>query len=161
MSNRFYSWVLGPSMAYTCAVFPSRDASLEQAQEEKFDLVCRKLGLEPGMRLLDVGCGWGGMVMHAVKHYGVKAIGVTLSEQQAGTARSRSSRPASTSQAEIRFSDYRNVAESGFDAVSSIGLTEHIGRANYPSYFAFLYGKLRPERPAAQPHHHADRTTTG
>jgi cyclopropane-fatty-acyl-phospholipid synthase len=145
VSNRFYSWVLGPSMAYTCAVFPSPEASLEVAQEEKFDLVCRKLGLEPGMRLLDVGCGWGGMVMHAVKHYGVKAIGVTLSEQQARYGQESIEQAGLTGQAEIRFSDYRDVAESGFDAVSSIGLTEHIGRANYPSYFAFLYGKLRPE----------------
>jgi len=145
VSNRFYSWVLGPSMAYTCAVFPSADSSLETAQEEKFDLVCRKLGLEPGMRLLDVGCGWGGMVMHAVKHYGVKAIGVTLSEQQAHYGQESIEQAGLEGQAEIRFSDYRDVAESGFDAVSSIGLTEHIGRANYPSYFAFLYGKLRPE----------------
>ena len=145
VSNRFYSWVLGPSMAYTCAVFPSADASLETAQEEKFDLVCRKLGLEPGMRLLDVGCGWGGMVMHAVKHYGVKAIGVTLSEQQAAYGQESIQQAGLTSQAEIRFSDYRDVAESGFDAVSSIGLTEHIGRANYPAYFSFLHGKLRPE----------------
>jgi cyclopropane-fatty-acyl-phospholipid synthase len=145
VSNRFYSWVLGPSMAYTCAVFPSPDASLETAQDEKFDLVCRKLGLEPGMRLLDVGCGWGGMVMHAVKHYGVKAIGVTLSEQQARYGQESVQQAGLTGQAEIRFSDYRDVAESGFDAVSSIGLTEHIGRANYPAYFSFLYGKLRPE----------------
>jgi cyclopropane-fatty-acyl-phospholipid synthase len=145
VSNRFYSWVLGPSMAYTCAVFPTADASLETAQEEKFDLVCRKLGLGPGMRLLDVGCGWGGMVMHAVKHYGVKAIGVTLSEQQALYGQESIEQAGLTGQAEIRFSDYRDIAESGFDAVSSIGLTEHIGRANYPSYFSFLYAKLRPE----------------
>ena len=145
VSNRFYSWVLGPSMAYTCAVFPTADSSLETAQEEKFDLVCRKLDLQPGMRLLDVGCGWGGMVMHAVKHYGVKAIGVTLSEQQAAYGKESIQQAGLTSQAEIRFSDYRDVAESGFDAVSSIGLTEHIGRSNYPSYFSFLYGKLRPE----------------
>lgn len=145
VSNRFYSWVLGPSMAYTCAVFPTADASLEVAQEEKFDLVCRKLGLQPGMRLLDVGCGWGGMVMHAVKHYGVTAIGVTLSEQQARYGQESIESAGLTGQAQIRFSDYRDVPESGFDAVSSIGLTEHIGRANYPSYFSFLYGKLRPE----------------
>ena len=145
VSNRFYSWVLGPSMAYTCAVFPSADSSLETAQEEKFDLVCRKLDLKPGMRLLDVGCGWGGMVMHAVKHYGVSAIGVTLSEQQARYGQESIEQAGLTSQAQIRFSDYRDVPESAFDAVSSIGLTEHIGRANYPSYFSFLYGKLRPE----------------
>ncbi|MDO8308614.1 MAG: class I SAM-dependent methyltransferase [Actinomycetota bacterium] len=145
VSNRFYSWVLGPSMAYTCAVFPNVDATLEQAQDEKFDLVCRKLGLQPGMRLLDVGCGWGGMVMHAVKHYGVTAIGVTLSEQQALWGKESIEQAGLTGQAQIRYSDYRDVPETGFDAVSSIGLTEHIGRANYPSYFAFLYGKLRPE----------------
>jgi len=145
VSNRFYSWVLGPSMAYTCAVFPDWDASLETAQEEKFDLVCRKLGLEPGMRLLDVGCGWGGMVMHAVKNYGVTAIGVTLSEQQAQWGQDTIDAAGLGDVAQIRFSDYRDVPESGFDAISSIGLTEHIGRANYPSYFSFLYGKLRPE----------------
>ena len=83
VSNRFYELVLGPSMAYTCAVFPKLDASLEEAQEEKFDLVARKLGLEPGMRLLDVGCGWGGMVRHAVKHYGVTAVGRDAVGQQA------------------------------------------------------------------------------
>jgi cyclopropane-fatty-acyl-phospholipid synthase len=126
-------------------VFATPDTALEEAQDEKFDLVCRKLGLAPGMRLLDVGCGWGGMVMHAVKHYGVKAIGVTLSEQQALFGQESIEHAGLTGQAQIRFSDYRDVAESGFDAVSSIGLTEHIGRANYPSYFSFLYGKLRPE----------------
>jgi cyclopropane-fatty-acyl-phospholipid synthase len=145
VSNRFYSFVLGPSMAYTCAVFPTADASLETAQEEKFDLVCRKLGLKPGMRLLDVGCGWGGMVLHAVKNYGVTAIGVTLSEQQALWGQRSIADAGLENVAQIRFSDYRDVSESGFDAVSSIGLTEHIGRANYPSYFSFLYGKLRPE----------------
>src|SRR5918912_1474883 len=89
VSNTFYEWVLGPSMAYTCAVFPKADASLEEAQEEKFDLVCRKLGLERGMRLLDVGCGWGGMVLHAVRHHGVRAVGVTISRAQADLASKR------------------------------------------------------------------------
>ncbi len=145
VSNRFYRWVLGPSMAYTCAVFPSADASLEVAQEEKFDLVCRKLGLQPGMRLLDVGCGWGGMVLHAVKNYGVTAIGVTLSEQQAQWGQEAIEREGIGDRAEIRFRDYRDVPETGFDAVSSIGLTEHIGRENYPSYFSFLFNKIRPE----------------
>ena len=145
VSNRFYRWVLGPSMAYTCAVFPSADASLEVAQEEKFDLVCRKLGLQPGMRLLDVGCGWGGMVLHAVKNYGVTAIGVTLSEQQAQWGQEAIEREGIADRAHIRFSDYRDVPETGFDAVSSIGLTEHIGRENYPSYFSFLFNKIKPE----------------
>jgi cyclopropane-fatty-acyl-phospholipid synthase len=145
VSNRFYRWVLGPSMAYTCAVFPTADVSLETAQEEKFDLVCRKLGLQPGMRLLDVGCGWGGMVLHAVKNYGVTAIGVTLSEQQARWGQDAIDDAGLGDRAQIRFSDYRDVPETGFDAVSSIGLTEHIGRENYPSYFSFLAGKIKPE----------------
>ena len=145
VSNTFYTYVLGPSMAYTCAVFPSADASLEVAQDEKFDLVCRKLGLQPGMRLLDVGCGWGGMVMHAVKNYGVTAIGVTLSEQQAQWGQRVIADAGLDDVAQIRFSDYRDVPESNFDAISSIGLTEHIGRANYASYFSFMYEKLREE----------------
>jgi cyclopropane-fatty-acyl-phospholipid synthase len=145
VSNRFYSFVLGPSMAYTCAVFPTSDSSLETAQEEKFDLVCRKLGLKPGMRLLDVGCGWGGMVLHAVKNYGVSAIGATLSKQQAEWGQRAIEDAGLADKAQIRFSDYRDVKETGFDAVSSIGLTEHIGRANYESYFTFLLSRLRPE----------------
>lgn len=145
VSNRFYRWILGPSMAYTCAVFPTRDASLEVAQEEKFDLVARKLGLKPGMKLLDVGCGWGGMVMHAVKNYGVQAIGVTLSEQQALWGEQAVKEAGLENSAQIRFSDYRDITETDFDAISSIGLTEHIGRENYPSYFSFLFDKLKPE----------------
>lgn len=145
VSNQFYRWVLGPSMAYTCAVFPSPDASLEVAQEEKFDLVCRKLGLQPGMRLLDVGCGWGGMVLHAVQNYGVTAIGVTLSEQQAIWGQRAIAEAGISDRAQIRFSDYRDVPETDFDAISSIGLTEHIGRENYSAYFAFLYDKIKPE----------------
>lgn len=144
VSNRFYRWVLGPSMAYTCAVFTDAGNTLEQAQEEKFDLVCRKLGLEPGMRLLDVGCGWGGMVLHAVKNYGVTAIGVTLSRQQAEWGRQAIEAAGLGDRAQIRHSDYRDVPEASFDAVSSIGLTEHIGKANYPDYFSFLFSKLRP-----------------
>jgi cyclopropane-fatty-acyl-phospholipid synthase len=144
VSNLFYSWVLGPSMAYTCAVFPDAEASLETAQYNKFDLVCRKLGLQPGMTLLDIGCGWGGMVMHAAEHYGVNAIGVTLSKEQAAFAQNAIKERGLEGRAEVRFSDYRDVPETNFDAISSIGLTEHIGRDNYPSYFAFGYSKLKP-----------------
>jgi cyclopropane-fatty-acyl-phospholipid synthase len=142
VSNLFYSWVLGPSMAYTCACYLTEDATLEEAQAEKFDLVCRKLGLKPGMRLLDVGCGWGGMVRHAVKNYGVTALGVTLSEQQAEWAQKMIA-DERLAGAEVRWSDYRDVTEAGFDAVSSIGLTEHIGQSQLPSYFGFLHSKLR------------------
>jgi cyclopropane-fatty-acyl-phospholipid synthase len=144
VSNRFYEWVLGPSMAYTCACYPRDDASLEEAQAYKFDLVARKLGLREGMRLLDVGCGWGGMVMHAAREYGVKALGVTLSAQQAEWARRAIAEAGLSELAEVRHLDYREVPETGFDAVSSIGLTEHIGKAQLPGYFGFLYGKLKP-----------------
>ena len=145
VSNRFYSWVLGPSMAYTCACYPKAEASLEEAQWEKFDLVARKLGLTEGQRLLDVGCGWGSMVIHAAKEYGVKAIGVTLSQQQAEFGQQRIREEGLEKLAEVRFMDYRDVTETDFDAVSSIGLTEHIGAKNLPSYFSFLASRLRPE----------------
>jgi cyclopropane-fatty-acyl-phospholipid synthase len=145
VSNQFYEWLLGPSMAYTCAVYPSEEATLEEAQEEKVDLVCRKLDLQPGQRLLDVGCGWGTMVVHAARHYGVKVLGVTLSRQQAEWGQKRIADLGLHELAEIRFDDYRNVAETGFDAVSSIGLTEHIGARNLGSYVTFLAGKVRPQ----------------
>ncbi len=145
VSNRFYEMVLGPSMTYTCAVFPTMDATLEEAQTYKYDLVARKLDLKSGERLLDVGCGWGGMVRHAAKEYGVRALGVTLSLQQAQWAKEAIDREGLGDLAEVRHLDYRDVMESGFDAVSSIGLTEHIGVRNYPSYFGFLRDRLRPE----------------
>ena len=145
VSNAFYEMVLGPSMAYTCAVYPSDDATLEQAQHEKFDLIARKLDLKPGMRLLDVGCGWAGMVRHAAKEYGVQALGVTLSQEQASWGKEAIDRDGLGDLAEVRHLDYRDVLEDDFDAVSSIGLTEHIGIKNYPAYFAFLHSKLKPE----------------
>jgi cyclopropane-fatty-acyl-phospholipid synthase len=144
VSNRFYELVLGPSMAYTCALYEAPDRALEEAQAAKFELVCRKLRLEPGQRLLDVGCGWGGMVMHAAREHGVRAIGVTLSLQQAEWAKAAIDREGLGDLAEVRHLDYREVRESGFDAISSIGLTEHIGVRNYPSYFTFLHDRLRP-----------------
>ncbi|MER5269193.1 cyclopropane-fatty-acyl-phospholipid synthase family protein [Actinosynnema sp. NPDC002837] len=144
VSNTFYEWVLGPSMAYTCAVYPTAGSTLEEAQFAKHDLVARKLGLKPGMRLLDVGCGWGGMVMHAAREYGVKALGVTLSRNQAEWAQKAIVEAGLSDLAEVRYLDYRDVRETGFDAVSSIGLTEHIGKAKLPAYFRSLYGKLKP-----------------
>ncbi|MFC0109791.1 class I SAM-dependent methyltransferase [Kibdelosporangium aridum] len=143
VSNKFYEWVLGPSMAYTCAVYEHENATLEEAQFAKHDLVARKLALRPGMRLLDVGCGWGGMVIHAAKHYGVQALGVTLSANQAEWAQKRIAQEGLTDLAEVRHLDYRAVKETDFDAISSIGLTEHIGEANLASYFELLYSKLR------------------
>ena len=145
VSNTFYEWVLGPSMAYTCACFQREDFTLEQAQWAKFDLVARKIGLRPGMRLLDVGCGWGGMVMHAAREFGVRALGVTLSEQQASWAQRAIKEAGLSELAEVRHLDYRDVTETDFDAISSIGLTEHIGKGQLPGYFRFLYSKLKPE----------------
>lgn len=145
VSNTFYELVLGPSMTYTCAVFPTEEATLEQAQEHKYDLICRKLDLQPGQRLLDLGCGWGGMVRHAAKHYGVRALGVTLSREQATWGQEEIKRQRLDDLAEVRHCDYRDVEERDFDAISSIGLTEHIGVANYPSYFAFAHDRLRPQ----------------
>ncbi|GFG74091.1 class I SAM-dependent methyltransferase [Mycobacterium botniense] len=142
VSNTFYEWVLGPSMTYTCAVYPHPDATLEEAQENKYRLIFDKLRLQPGDRLLDVGCGWGGMVRYAARR-GIRAIGATLSAEQAKWAQKAIAEEGLADLAEVRHCDYRDVPESGFDAVSSIGLTEHIGVKNYPSYFGFLKSKLR------------------
>jgi len=144
VSNRFYRWILGPSMAYTCAVYPTATATLEQAQFAKHDLVARKLGLRPGMRLLDVGCGWGGMVLHAARKYGVRVLGVTLSARQAEWAQKAIADAGLTELAEVRHLDYRDVRETDFDAISSIGLTEHVGLAQLPRYFRMLYDRLVP-----------------
>ncbi len=143
LSNRFYEYVLGPSMAYTCAVFCTPHASLEEAQADKFDLVARKLVLKPGMRLLDVGCGWGGMARHAAKNYGVNVVAITLSKAQADWAASAIERDGLTRQVRVIHGDYRNSPGCGYDAISSIGLLEHVGVGRYNSYFAFLREKLR------------------
>ncbi|MGZ4603233.1 MAG: class I SAM-dependent methyltransferase [Kineosporiaceae bacterium] len=143
VSNTFYEYLLGPSMTYTCACYPTQDATLEEAQAYKHELVFRKLGVSAGQRLLDVGCGWGGMVRHAARH-GVRALGVTLSKEQATWAQEAIRREGLGDLAEVRHADYREVVERGFDAISSIGLTEHIGVANYPDYFRFLRDRLRP-----------------
>ncbi|MFE0592227.1 class I SAM-dependent methyltransferase [Micromonospora echinospora] len=144
VSNAFYELVLGASMTYTCALFRDPDDTLEQAQAAKYDLVAGKLALRPGMRLLDVGCGWGGMVRHAAREYGVRAVGVTLSRAQAEWARAAIEREGLGSLAEVRHLDYRDAPAGPFDAISSIGLTEHIGVGNYPAYFGALRDRLRP-----------------
>ncbi|WP_032408446.1 class I SAM-dependent methyltransferase [Rhodococcoides fascians] len=142
VSNRFYEMVLGPSMTYTCAAFENIEQSLEAAQENKYRLVFDKLGLQPGDRLLDIGCGWGSMVRYAARR-GVQVIGVTLSQEQASWAQKAIEDEGLSDLAEVRFSDYRDVPETNFDAISSIGLTEHIGVGNYPAYFTFIQSKLR------------------
>jgi cyclopropane-fatty-acyl-phospholipid synthase len=142
VSNAFYERVLGPSMTYTCACYPHDGATLEEAQENKYRLVFDKLRLKEGDRLLDIGCGWGGMVRYAARR-GVRVIGATLSREQATWAQEAIRREGLEQWAEVRHSDYRDVSETGFDAVSSIGLTEHIGVRNYPAYFGFINDRLR------------------
>ncbi len=159
VSNAFYERVLGPSMTYTCACYPHPDATLEEAQENKYRLVFDKLRLQPGDRLLDVGCGWGGMVRYAARH-GVHAVGVTLSAEQADWAQRAIADEGLSDLARVLHGDYRDVREGRFDAVSSIGLTEHIGVANYPAYFRFLRDRLRPgglllNHCITRPHNHA------
>ena len=145
VSNDFYRLVLGPSMTYSCAVFESETATLEDAQAAKYELVCRKLGLRPGMRLLDVGCGWGGMVMHAARHHGVHAVGVTLSSRQADWARKAVAEAGLADRVEIREQDYRDIVDGPFDAISSIGMFEHVGGARLDEYFERLFALLRPQ----------------
>ena len=145
ISNRFYELVLGPSMTYSCAIFPTEDSSLETAQAEKVDLICRKLDLRPGQRLLDVGAGWGALVRHAAAHYGVHALGVTLSAQQVAWAERAIGEAGLEGRAEVRHLDYRDVHETGFDAISSVGTMEHIGSAELGGHFEALAGKLRPK----------------
>jgi cyclopropane-fatty-acyl-phospholipid synthase len=143
VGNDFYRMVLGPSMTYSCAVWKSADGTLEDAQAEKYDLVCRKLALRPGMRLLDVGCGWGGMVQHAARHYGVKAVGVTLSHAQAQAAQRATEEQGLSDLVEIRVQDYRDV-DGTYDAISSIGMFEHVGLAKLGEYFRSLHRLLVP-----------------
>jgi cyclopropane-fatty-acyl-phospholipid synthase len=142
--NSFYALVLGSSMSYTCACFPHDGATLEEAQFAKHDLIARKLGLQPGMRLLDVGCGWGGMVVHAAEHYGVEAVGVTLTPQHVEWAQRAIDAAGVSDRARVLCLDYRDLEDGSFDAISSMGLTEHIGKGQLPTYFARLYSKLRP-----------------
>jgi cyclopropane-fatty-acyl-phospholipid synthase len=145
VSNAFYRLVLGPSLTYSCAVWQDPDGTLEAAQANKYELICRKLDLKPGMRLLDVGCGWGGMVMHAAQHHGVNAVGVTISRQQAELAEKRVAEAGLSGQVQIRVQDYRDVADGPYDAISSIGMFEHVGEARLAEYFTCLRRLLRPE----------------
>jgi cyclopropane-fatty-acyl-phospholipid synthase len=144
VSNAFYRMVLGPSMTYSCAVWESLDVTLEQAQAAKHELVSRKLGLEPGMRLLDVGCGWGGMAIHAAAEHGVRVVGVTLSRKQAEWAEKAVAEAGVGDLVEIRHQDYRDVRDGPFDAVSSIGMFEHVGLSQLSEYFGRLRRLLRP-----------------
>ncbi len=144
VSNDFYRLVLGPSMTYSCAYFREEEMPLDAAQAAKYDLICRKLGLESGMRLLDVGCGWGGMVMHAAAAHDVTAVGVTISRPQAELAEKRVAEAGLSDRVEIRLQDYRDLSDGPFDAISSIGMFEHVGVARLRDYFRKLYDLLAP-----------------
>jgi cyclopropane-fatty-acyl-phospholipid synthase len=145
VSNAFYRLVLGPSLTYSCAVWHDPDDTLEAAQAKKYELICRKLDLRPGMRLLDVGCGWGGMVIHAAQNHGVQAVGITISRQQAELAEKRVAEAGLSDQVQIRVQDYREVADGPYDGISSIGMFEHVGEARLAEYFQCLRRLLRPE----------------
>nr|WP_245880768.1 cyclopropane-fatty-acyl-phospholipid synthase family protein [Streptomyces zhaozhouensis] len=144
VGNEFYELVLGPSMVYSCAVWGPETDDLQDAQTAKLDLICRKLGLREGQRLLDVGCGWGSLVLHAAQRYGVRAVGVTLSTEQAEYARERVAKEDLTDRVEIRVQDYRRVTDGPFDAVASVGMAEHVGDARYQEYADRLFRLLRP-----------------
>jgi cyclopropane-fatty-acyl-phospholipid synthase len=146
VSNDFYEFVLGPSMTYSCARFADPSMSLEQAQGSKHELICHKLGLREGkpLRLLDVGCGWGSMAMHAAASCGATVVGVTLSEPQAGYARKRVAEAGLGDRVEIRVQDYRDLRGERFDAISSIGMFEHVGKDRTAQHFQTLHGLLEP-----------------
>jgi len=143
VSNDFYRLFLGSTMTYSCARFVEAGNDLDTAQTAKYDLICRKLGLERGMRLLDVGCGWGGMVMHAARTYGVEAVGITIARQQHELASKRVAEAGLAGQVEIRLQDYRDLHAETFDAISSIGMFEHVGLDRMAEYFTVLHAVLR------------------
>jgi cyclopropane-fatty-acyl-phospholipid synthase len=136
VSNDFYGLWLDRNMAYSCAYFQSDADTLDQAQEQKFEHICRKLMLRPGERLLDIGCGWGGLILHAVRHHGVQALGITLSRNQFEFARSRVAREGFANRCSVELLDYRDVPEHHkFDKIASVGMFEHVGLSNLPLYF--------------------------
>jgi cyclopropane-fatty-acyl-phospholipid synthase len=141
----FFALFLDASMTYSCAVWSDDpDESLEVAQERKLELVCTKLGLEPGMRVLDVGCGWGSFATHAATRHGVSVVGITLSAPQAERARQRAIDAGVGDRVEIRVADYRELADAPFDAVASIGMVEHVGEENIDAYARTVAGMVRP-----------------
>ena len=145
VGNAFYSLWLDSQMVYSCGYFAHRDDDLDSAQESKLDLICRKLRLMPGERLLDIGCGWGGLMMHAAKRYGVFALGITLSDAQAQLARERIAAAGLSDQCRVELRDYRQIAsEAAFDKVASVGMIEHVGQKRLDEYFASAYAALRP-----------------
>ncbi|HWK30045.1 MAG TPA: cyclopropane-fatty-acyl-phospholipid synthase family protein [Solirubrobacter sp.] len=145
LSNAFYELILDPTMAYSCGVHASAEQPLQAAQEAKLSLVCRKLGLEPGARLLDVGCGWGALALHAAQHFGARVTGVTIAAEQQRFVEARARERGLDDLVEVRLQDYRDVPERDhFDAVGSIEMGEHVGQANYAVYAEVLRRSVRP-----------------
>jgi cyclopropane-fatty-acyl-phospholipid synthase len=144
VGNDFYRLVLGPSMTYSCARFTADGSTLEEAQSAKHELICRKLGIDqrPGARLLDVGCGWGSMAMHAARHHQAQVVGVALSREQVDAARIRVAEAGLADRVEIRLQDYRDLRGEQFDAISSIGMFEHVGTSRMARYFETLRGLM-------------------
>jgi cyclopropane-fatty-acyl-phospholipid synthase len=151
LSNEFYSLLLDEHMAYSCAYFTSTDPgyTLRDAQRDKLDLICRKLGLRPGARLLDIGCGWGALALHAAQHHGAQVVGVTLSRRQQDFVLARVGERGLQGQVQIRLQDYREIPAAvphdlaAFDAVSAIEMGEHVGEANYPVFAGLLHRCVR------------------
>ena len=144
VSNEFYRMVLGPTMVYSCAYFDSPDDSLEEAQTRKLDVICRKLDLKPGERLLDIGCGWGSLILHAAANYGVEAVGVTLSERQVAMARERIAEAGLGERCEVRVQDYREVPDGPYDKIASVGMYEHVGSSQLDRYMETVASLGRP-----------------
>ena len=145
VGNEFYSLWLDEHLAYSCAYFPTGKEDLNRAQEAKFDLICRKLRLQPGESLLDIGCGWGGLIRYAVRNYGVTALGITISEAQAALARDRISLEGLQDRCVVETRDYRDLPSTGsFDKVVSVGMFEHVGRSKLKDYFAVAANLVRP-----------------
>lgn len=144
VSNDFYRLVLGPSMVYSCAYFATPDESVDSAQERKLELICRKLRLAEGERFLDIGCGWGSLVLHAAREHGVQAVGVTISAEQAALARQRVVEAGLQDRVEIRIADYRELTDGPYDKIASVGMYEHVGREQLPAYFGKIRSLLRP-----------------
>ena len=144
VGNDFYALLLGPSMVYSCAFFPTATSTLEQAQEAKLEMVCRKLEVSSATRLLDVGCGWGSLALHAASRHGAQVVGVTISTAQGELARERVAEAGLEDQVEIRLQDYREVTDGPYDAIASVGMAEHVGLEQLPRYASQLHGLLRP-----------------
>ncbi|TCS73949.1 cyclopropane-fatty-acyl-phospholipid synthase [Sulfuritortus calidifontis] len=145
VSNDFYSLWLDKNRVYSCAYFEATEDTLDSAQEKKLDLICRKLMLQPGERLLDIGCGWGGLILRAAEHYGVQATGITLSQNQHDYVQEQVRQRGLQGKVEVRLMDYRDVPEDiGYDKIASVGMFEHVGRRNLRPYFDKIARLLRP-----------------